>query len=400
MIKFHARTDVGLKRKHNEDALLADETHGVFVVADGVGGRKAGEIASALTVNAFQAAGPELASAVAAFTDDRTRARRNAVLKMLDETANAASKMVYENAAETGRQGMTTTLVASVIGGGAAFLAHVGDSRAYLLRGGKLRQLTEDHSMVNELIRTGSMTREEAATSRYRNVITRAIGLYPNVRCDTMYVELLEGDRIVLCSDGMSDLVPPDEITRMLGIPSVETGVDELIAASLRAGGKDNITVIGLEPEAELEAATVAARARAMERLFLFEDLPFPARLRVSRMVSELYVAPDQVVVTQGDVGDTLYVVVQGEVSVRVDGQEIARLGEGEHFGELSLVDEQPRSADIVATGFGHLLGIDRSAFREFCVHEPALGNTLMWKLVATLSKRLRSTNKELSRPG
>ena len=89
--------------------------------------------------------------------------------------------------------------------------------------------------MVNELIRTGSMTREEAATSRYRNVITRAIGLYPNVRCDTMYVELLEGDRIVLCSDGMSDLVPPDEITRMLGIPSVETGVDELIAASLRA---------------------------------------------------------------------------------------------------------------------------------------------------------------------
>ena len=100
MIKFHARTDVGLKRKHNEDALLADETHGVFVVADGVGGRKAGEIASALTVNAFQAAGPELASAVAAFSDDRTRARRNAVLKMLDETANAASKMVYENAAE------------------------------------------------------------------------------------------------------------------------------------------------------------------------------------------------------------------------------------------------------------------------------------------------------------
>ncbi|TNE85403.1 MAG: Stp1/IreP family PP2C-type Ser/Thr phosphatase [Deltaproteobacteria bacterium] len=398
MLKFHARTDVGLKRKHNEDSLLATDEFGVFVVADGVGGRKAGELASAITVNTFQAYAPQIQSAVDAFAADQNRETRNAVLQLLDQAANAASKRVYEAASATGRQGMTTTLVVAAIGGGAAFLAHVGDSRAYLVREGMLRQLTEDHSMVNELIRTGAMSPEEAATSRYRNVITRAIGLYPNVRTDTLHVELLDGDRLLLCSDGLSDPVAPDEILQNMQEANLTAGVDELIEAALRGGGKDNITVIGIEPEAVLEAETVAARAKAMENLFLFEELPFHARLRVGRIVSELFVTPGQRIVKQGEIGDTLYVVVQGEVSVVADGQEITTLSEGEHFGDLSLVDRQPRSADIVAKGFGHLLCIEREAFREFCVMEPTLGNLLLWKLVATLSQRLRSTNKELTR--
>lgn len=398
MLKFHARTDVGLKRKHNEDSLLATDEFGVFVVADGVGGRKAGELASAITVNTFQAYAPQIQAAVDAFAADQNRETRNAVLQLLDQAANAASKRVYEAASATGRQGMTTTLVVAAIGGGAAFLAHVGDSRAYLVREGQLRQLTEDHSMVNELIRTGAMSPEEAATSRYRNVITRAIGLYPNVRTDTLHVELLDGDRLLLCSDGLSDPVVPDEILQHMQEANLTAGVDELIEAALRGGGKDNITVIGIEPEAVLEAETVAARAKAMENLFLFEELPFHARLRVGRIVSELFVTPGQRIVKQGEIGDTLYVVVQGEVSVVADGQDIATLSEGEHFGDLSLVDRQPRSADIVAKGFGHLLCIEREAFREFCVMEPTLGNLLLWKLVATLSQRLRSTNKELTK--
>jgi serine/threonine protein phosphatase PrpC len=398
MLKFHARTDVGLKRKHNEDSLLATDEFGVFVVADGVGGRKAGELASAITVNTFQAYAPQIQAAVDAYAADPNRETRNTVLQLLDQAANAASKRVYEAASATGRQGMTTTLVVTAIGGGAAFVAHVGDSRAYLVREGQLRQLTEDHSMVNELIRTGAMSPEEAATSRYRNVITRAIGLYPNVRADTLHVELLDGDRLLLCSDGLSDPVNATEMLKLIQDDNLTGGVDELIEAALRGGGRDNITVIGIEPEAVLEAETVAARAKAMESLFLFEDLPFHARLRVGRIVSELFVTPGQRIVKQGEIGDTLYVVVQGEVSVVADGQELTTLSEGEHFGDLSLVDRQPRSADIVAKGFGHLLCIERETFREFCVMEPTLGNLLLWKLVATLSQRLRTTNKELTR--
>lgn len=397
MLKFHARTDVGLKRKHNEDSLLAADDLGVFVVADGVGGRKAGELASAITVNTFQSFAPQLKAAVDDWATTRDRDTRNAVLQALDQAANAASRRVYEAATATGRQGMTTTLVACIIGGGAAFVVHVGDSRAYLVRSGQLRQLTEDHSMVNELIRQGQMTLEEAATSRYRNVITRAVGLYPNVKSDTLAVELLDGDRILLCSDGLSDMVDGGEVLRLSQNPSIGNGVDALIQAALDGGGRDNVTVVLVEPEATLEAETVAARARAMENLFLFNDLPFHARLRVGRMVSERYVTPGERVVTQGSADREMFVVVQGAFSVQVDGHEVARLSEGEHFGELALVDTQPRSADIVAKGFGHLLVIERDALREFCMLEPALGSLVLWKLVHTLGQRLRSTNIQLS---
>ncbi len=292
---------------------------------------------------------------------------------------------------------MTTTLVAAVIGGGAAFVVHVGDSRAYLVREGQLRQLTEDHSMVNELIRTGAMSREDASTSRYRNVITRAVGLYPNVRTDTLHVELLDGDRIVLCSDGLSDMVPPTNILELLLQSNLTRSVDALIQEALNRGGRDNVTVVAIEPEAVLQAEAVAARAKAMESLFLFEELPFHARLRVGRIVSELFVTPGQVIVRQGEQGNTLYVVVQGEVSVVVDGDDVATLHEGEHFGELALVDTEPRSADIIAKGFGHLLCVDRDALREYCMMEPALGNLLLWKLVHALGQRLRNMNQQIS---
>ncbi len=398
MIRFHARTDVGRKRKNNEDSLLAAEEYGLFVVADGVGGRKAGELASAITVNTFQKYGPRLRTAVETFAADPKRENRNAVLWLLDEAANVASKRVYETASSTGRQGMTTTVVAALVGGGAAFLVHVGDSRGYILRQGRLRQLTEDHSMVNQLLQQGSITKEEARTSRYRNVITRAVGLYPTVQSDTLFVELVEGDRLMLCSDGCSDLVEPAEMARYLDSASVTDATDALIDASLEAGGKDNVTVIVVEPEAVLEAEAVSARAQAMERLFLFNDLPFHARLRVGRIVSEFQVRPGDTIVRQGERGDTMYTVVQGNVGVMVGGREVATFGPGEHFGELALVDELPRSADIVAKNDVRLLAIDRASLREFCMLEPALGNQILWKLSTTLGDRLRATNRMLER--
>ncbi len=397
MLRFHARTDVGRKRKHNEDSLLAAAEEGLFVVADGVGGRKAGELASAITVNTFQNCASEVKERVQAHASDPGRDTRNAVLEVLDQCANTASKTVYEAAQSTGRQGMTTTLVAAAIGGGSAFIVHVGDSRCYVLRNGRLRQLTEDHSMVNELIRTGSMSREEAATSRYRNVITRAIGLYPNVRTDLLHLELLQGDRLLLCSDGLSDMVRPDALLKTTRVESLGAAVDGLVDLALEAGGRDNVTVIAVDPEEVAETEAVTARANAMDRLFLFRDLPFQARLRVGRILSDVFVSPGQIVVRQGEVGDTLYAVIQGQLAVEVDGNEVAVLEAGEHFGEMALIDQEPRSATIVAKGFGHLLAIERDAFQGFCLTEPGLGNQMLWKLVSTLGRRLRAANLQIA---
>jgi serine/threonine protein phosphatase PrpC len=400
MLRFHARTDVGLKRRQNEDALLAQDDHGLFVIADGVGGRKAGELASAITVDTFQAYAPRLREAVERYVEEPTRASRNEVLALLDQAANTASSRVFETAEATGRQGMTSTLAAVLLGGGLAFVVHVGDSRVYLLRDGQLRQLTEDHSLVNEMLRAGSMSREEAARSRYRNVITRAIGLYPNVAADTLAVELLEGDRLLLCSDGLSDLVRPEAIEAVLHGADVQEAVEKLVDAALERGGKDNISVIGVAPEAVLDSGVVAARARVMESLFLFEDLPPQARIRVGRIVSDRAVRAGDVVCRQGDPGDTMYAVVAGRFDVRIEGTSVARLGEGEHFGELALVDASPRSATVVAETDGRLLGIDRDALRSWCSVEPALGNRVLWKLTATLSQRLRTANARLAELG
>jgi serine/threonine protein phosphatase PrpC len=396
MLRFHARTDVGLKRRQNEDALLALEDYGLFVVADGVGGRKAGELASAITVDTFQAYAPRLRETTEAYGISPNRSTRNEVLAALDEASNTASNRVYDTAHGTGREGMTSTLAALLIGGGAAFVAHVGDSRVYLLRDGQLRQLTEDHSLVNEQLRAGAITPEEAARSAHRHVITRAIGLYPTVHSDTLAVDLVAGDRLLVCSDGVSDLVRPDRMTELLRQADVSHAVEGIVDEALANGGKDNITAIAVDAESRLDVAAVNARARAMESLFLFEDLPYQARIRVGRIISDRRVAANEVVVRQGEPGDTMYVVVQGSFSVQVGKKEVARISEGEHFGELSLIDDSPRSASIIARTPGHLLAIERDALRQWCAMEPAVGNRMLWKLVAKLSQRLRATNEQL----
>jgi serine/threonine protein phosphatase PrpC len=397
MLRFHARTDVGLKRSQNEDALLAQGEHGLFVVADGVGGRKAGELASALTVDTFQAFAPRLREAVERLAAGSDPGSRNDVLALLDQAANTASARVYDTAETTGRQGMTSTLAAVVVGGGVAFVVHVGDSRVYLLRDGQLQQLTEDHSLVNEMVQAGSISAEEAERSRYRNVITRAIGLYPNVQADTLAVELLPGDRLLLCSDGLSDLVTGGSLVQLMRLADVTTAVEALVDTALEHGGKDNITAIVVAPEALLDSDAVAARARVLERLFLFADLPMQARMRVGRVVSDRAVGAGEVVVRQGDVGDQLFAVVSGRFDVHVDGQKVAELGEGEHFGELALVDEAPRSATIVARTDGRLLLIERDTLRSWCAMEPAAGARVLWRLAYALGLKLRHANTQLA---
>jgi protein phosphatase len=397
MARFHARTDVGLKRRQNEDALLALEEFGLYVVADGVGGRKAGELASALTIDTFQTYAPRLKDMAEQYGVHPTRESASAVLNLLEEAANVASNRVYDTASNTGREGMTSTLVVLLLGGGAAFVGHVGDSRAYLVRDGELRQVTEDHSLVNEMLRNGGMTQEEASSSRYKHVITRAVGLYPHVHCDTTLLELVEGDRFILCSDGLSDMVKPARIGELAATADVTQAVESLVDAALQGGGKDNITTIGVDAVATRDAVAVTARARAMEGLFLFQDLPYQARLRVGRIFSERRVQAGETVVRQGDAGDVMYVVVLGTFSVTVNQREVATLRDGEAFGELALVDDIPRSATVVARQPGWLLCIERDALRAWCAVEPGIGNRILWRLTATISQRLRQANDRLA---
>ena len=224
---FAGDTHVGLVRTDNEDAFLLAPP--LFAVADGLGGHQAGEIASSLAIETLLAAAPRQADA-----------------KALGRAARRANAAVIE-AAKTGRgrSGMGTTLTAAMIDGTKIAVAHVGDSRAYLLHLGTLEQLTEDHSMVADLVRQGRLSAEEARTHPNRSVITRALGSDPDMLADTFEVEASPGDRLLLATDGLTGLVEDADIERMLGSAHTPAeAVDTLIDAALSAGGHDNITVV------------------------------------------------------------------------------------------------------------------------------------------------------------
>jgi PPM family protein phosphatase len=395
MIRFHAHTHAGRVRRHNEDAMFADGKNGVFVVADGVGGRAAGEVASALTIDTFELAVPQIKAKLEAYGSSPTWEARNLVLSHLDQVCQDASKRVYDESERLDRKGMTTTVVMMAVANGTAFLAHVGDSRAYLIRDGLIQQLTEDHSMVNELVRAGQMSFEEAKASQYRNVITRAVGLYPNVQADVMSIDILPGDRVVLCSDGLSDPVALKDIEKIGRRDDVTTATTALVDAALNAGAPDNVTALVVEPDATPTAEAARARAQIMESLFLFEALPFNARLRVARICEARSVQPAEVLAKEGDTGNAMFIIVQGQVEVRRNGKAIATLDAGQHFGEMSLIDERPRSATVTSQGPGSVMIIRRDALMELCQREPGLGNQVLMSLATSLVHRLRGANHQ-----
>ncbi len=237
VVEQYAVTDTGRQRRANEDSLLARSP--LFVVADGMGGAQAGEVASRIAVESFQ---PGVAGA-----------RPELELAALAHSANAR---IYElSHANAAQAGMGTTLTAVYVGEHEVAIAHVGDSRAYCLRDGVLLRLTDDHSLVDELLRQGQLTPEEAVEHPQRSVITRALGPEGTVDVDTRSVHARTGDVYLLCSDGLTTMLSEDEIAALLRqhAPLRDAG-EALVAAANAAGGRDNITVVLLRLD-EVQAA-------------------------------------------------------------------------------------------------------------------------------------------------
>jgi protein phosphatase len=224
----YAGTDTGRQRRANEDSLLARAP--LFVVADGMGGARAGEVASRIAVEIF-------ARGIGSPAEPETA---------LAELVREANTRIYERSHRHADQaGMGTTLTALYIGASAISIAHVGDSRAYRVRDGELERLTEDHSLVDELIREGRLTPEEAVEHPQRSVITRALGPESAVDVDTFSVDARSGDVYLLCSDGLTTMVGEEELEGFLAVDGRLRDVGEaLIAAANEAGGRDNITVV------------------------------------------------------------------------------------------------------------------------------------------------------------
>lgn len=226
-----ARTDVGLVRAVNEDNYLLGDV--LFAVADGLGGHEAGEIASKMAVNMLEEYSP---------SDNGDPADE------LREAFNRINAAIYRRStSDPSCKGMGTTLTALLIRDDVAYIGHVGDSRAYLVRNNVLYQLTEDHSVVSELVKVGMLTKNEAKVHPQRNLLTRAMGTLPAVDMEVINAKVEPGDRYILCTDGLSGAIDDSKILDVVMSKQAPTGVvDQLIALANQNGGHDNVTVVAI----------------------------------------------------------------------------------------------------------------------------------------------------------
>ncbi len=402
-LRVATRTDVGRVRTNNEDNFFADPNLGLFIVCDGMGGHSAGEVASK---TACEVITREIASGGKTrekFLASGKSSDVKAVAKMVEAAIHTACKEVYKKASrnpELAGMGTTCTVV-FMAGHNKGILGHVGDSRLYVVRQNMVHQLSDDHTYVNELVKRGALSREQARNHPQGNVLSRALGVQPTVPVDTMIFDIDPGDTYLMCSDGLYNYyADPTEITKMIGEADIELSLNQLIDRAMERGGHDNLTGIvmrigGTPPPAD---AAVAAEQRIaiLKRIPIFAHLSYNELVKVVGLTQLLKVKNGETFIREGEPGDELYVVLAGEVNVVKGGQHITSLKAGAHIGEMALIDNAMRSATIVANGDCNLLAMRRDEFFGVIRTEPVIATKLLWSFVQVLSGRLRETNEAL----
>jgi protein phosphatase len=385
-IRSSGDTHTGNVREHNEDALIVDPKWGLYAVLDGMGGAASGDVASNKARDVIH---------------EYVRARRSAMQPrpLLEAAINAASAAVHGEAQRRkDRRGMGTTVVAVLIDGRRATVAHVGDSRAYLLRDGHLHRLTNDHTIVAELVARGALAADEAERHAYKNVLSRNLGAKPATSVDVSEVELQPGDRLLLCSDGLYGFAPADAMQHLVASTDPpEEVVRDLLEAALRGGGGDNVTAIVVEAgSAVVPRATMVLRTTGAGAWWSRRDrfLSAAHSMGVHRSpLCSLLAADEAIQIVAGNFADAVYHDLEKLTGVNVwtFAENLAQgwLGQGGAWPPLrDLLDGLSRAADQVLgelrredAGLAGLVEV--AVARAMVTAETAVGGVLAERLRA-----------------
>ncbi len=404
---FSALTDVGRKREHNEDNFLVDKKLGLYVVCDGMGGHAAGEVASALAVRVLHEEVKKERDLLEDFAAGKTgadRVSKRDITNMLEFAVNRASARVHAEAVrDPTKRGMGTTLVCVLLVAQQAFVTYCGDSRLYLLRDGVLEQVTEDHTVFNELVKRKKMPREKVEKLAQKNAITRAVGVYEHAEPESLVLDVLAGDRLLLCSDGLYQYFEDslEELGQRMSENDLEPAVRGLIDRANECGGSDNITGIlisvgRLGQRDESRAKQLQLKRDILAKMPLFRPLNDRELLRVLQVTEVMPYEDGMTIVKEGEAGDELFIVLSGKVKIVRGGAFITTLPPGAHFGEMALVRNQPRSASVISDGPSELMVVRRREFFELLRTEQALAVKLLWQFLGVLADRLAETSREL----
>ncbi|HEU5073292.1 MAG TPA: protein phosphatase 2C domain-containing protein [Polyangiaceae bacterium] len=387
-------SDVGQKRSQNEDRYVVDDQLGLYVVSDGMGGHAAGEVAAETAITAVvervKAAQGELIGPNASTIDP---ARLVEIGRDAVEHACAEVHRLATSSSEYSGMGCTLTLL--LVTGNRATLAHVGDTRLYLHRGGQTYQMTTDHTFSAELVRTGHLKLEDAKKHMYSNVLTRCIGSQPAVQVDTLGFEVFSGDRFLLCSDGLSEYVPDLQwLTNSLATEDLAEIPRRLIAFANQAGGHDNITAVVVQvddptPETPEPRRDSLYDNDALAGIFLFHSLPLAQLEHVRGAFKVRLCATGETLVSQGDPNATLWIVADGAVEVLKDDQTITVLGPGGHVGTATLLCRRAAGATLRVRAPSRVLALEGQVLMQLAHSHPWLGLALLEKLATWLSGSL-----------
>ncbi|HNS99599.1 MAG TPA: cyclic nucleotide-binding domain-containing protein [Polyangiaceae bacterium] len=396
-IVFAAATDVGRERDHNEDSHLVVHEHGLFVMCDGMGGHLAGEVASKLAVDTIHTIIDDYISDLD--TPETPEARGRALETLIRSAVEYANRAVHALSRNEKTLGAGTTCSALLVRDGKAALAHVGDSRVYLARYGQIHQLSLDHTYAAEAIARGVLTPEEAAEIPEAAYLTRAVGPHPSVVVDTLLFDLLPGDTLLLCSDGLHGYIQSETELLDRMVQPIEEVPKQLIALANERGGEDNITAVVLRVLSEEagdeffdRTTQVAADLATLQHIDMFTEFSYAELSRVTQVMGTLEVADGEEILHQGECTESLYVLVEGSAQVVRDGEVLATLSAGTHFGEMALLTQRPRTATVRAAGPCRIRVLERESFYDLAQQDAVLGVKFLWKLAQTLSLRLEES--------
>jgi len=398
-LRSFAQTDVGRVRQNNEDAFLCEPALGLFAVADGMGGHAGGEVASAMAMSALRRA--MLAAPDQAFLADPSLDHRRALLGFLSRTVSDINAEIFARGnSDPKLRGMGCTIDVALIRGRSLFIAHVGDSRVYGLLGGTVYQLTEDHTFGQTLLSGGALTPDEVKVHPQRNLLMRALGVYPKVEVDTAYLDIAPGDVFMLCSDGVHGLVSSGLIEQALQVPS-ETAAQTLIRAALDAGGRDNATavVVQIASCGECQSIRVGSEEvrRAMASASLFSNFTHAELLRIQQVAMGRMVAKDEWIFRQDELVSDIYLVIDGATSVWNGEVRVGWHGPGDPFGELSLY-AAPSLIGIKTDQTTRLLIFPLSEVQKLIRTDTAIGAKLAMNALQRVWQRFQQIAGQVAR--
>ena len=386
-IEFAGVTDIGLVRKVNEDALLASPECALFGIADGMGGHAGGEVAARVALEASQRAlmRPEVAEMLDGYVADPSLDRRRGLFSLLRGAGEAANQAVLDEASRSGElSGMGATLDLALLVRNRAFIAHVGDSRVYLIRPTAMLQLTQDH-LLHEA-RSGGPA---GVSRRVSAPLVNAIGMRPTVVCDTLFVDLVRGDRLLLCTDGVHGAMESESALARLCAKGTPVEIGRLLLAQARQeGGRDNASAIVIEirdrfVKRPADAGLLARDLTALESCALLTGLPPAAVLAALAAGVEVEVTVGEKIPRKVTNDLVTYIVIDGLVEL-ADGR---RLGPpGLLFAESLVAVHQERLLPTVISPHARLIRIRHDDFSEVCRQDPQLAARLYKRLARYLA--------------